>query len=698
VGIEKDDTNCRSLNEPCEVTQLQRITEKASALLNPLDKRLERASRSVRKMFTLDKLVVAMTLYENMIHGAEQSEPLDKLYKLLCNPCFLLIAYDGVKKDASVGLDNVGDSNVTLSGLRTLSKELSSEEYKCIPVHRLYIDKPQGGRRPLGVSSTRDKIVQKALLMLLQPTFECKFSDHSHGFRPNKSCHTALQAIRKDGNRTTWFIKLDLVKAFDKVQYSLLIKELKTRIANQQILNLVQKMLKVRYINPHGLSDSNIEMEEGTPQESIISPFFANVLFDRLDRWVETNLLNKYNVFRKDSINPKYASVVNKHLGIEWNEVPESIKKHAPDVNRKKIRLALCEVRKQQAAQDKIKYYADDPDYRKLWYVRYADDMLLGLTGPKKDADAILKEIEIAVDKELEMQIHPEKSGVKHHSDGVLFLGYRLLGNYDSRLNFGKSQRRISNRIKFSVPTKRLLKRYMDKGFLQIAKKGKNVKYVARCVDKWIFLPSDVEVVKRFNFVVRSIANYYCGTEYPFALCELWELLRRSLALTLAHRHKKRTTKAGFQKWGRDLTVKYEVEVRGKVEKRSVQFEIPKIVYGKFKRPGVLQGELLWLMRATTPVGAVFPKTLLGIISASELPCCIPHCPNAASEWHQVTSRKRVKRKNMRAIDIAFKLRQLPVCSVHHTLIISGKYDGPSLRKLSSYDAGNVPHNKRIKS
>jgi hypothetical protein len=252
--------------------------------------------------------------------------------------------------------------------------------------------------------------------------------------------------------------------------------------------------------------------------------------------------------------------------------------------------------------------------------------MLLGLTGPKKDADAILKEIEIAVDKELEMQIHPEKSGVKHHSDGVLFLGYRLLGNYDSMLNFGKSQRRISNRIKFSVPTKRLLKRYMDKGFLQIAKKGKNVKYVARCVDKWIFLPSDVEVVKRFNFVVRSIANYYCGTEYPFALCELWELLRRSLALTLAHRHKKRTTKAGFQKWGRDLTVKYEVEVRGKVEKRSVQFEIPKIVYGKFKRPGVLQGELLWLMRATTPVGAVFPKTLLGIISASELPCCIPQC------------------------------------------------------------------------
>ena len=106
----------------------------------------------------------------------------------------------------------------------------------------------------------------------------------------------------------------------------------------------------------------------------------------------------------------------------------ESIKKHAPDANRKKIRLALREVRKQQAVQDKIKYYADDPNHRKLWYVRYADHMLLlGLIGPKEDALAILKEIEVAVEKELKMRIHPAKSGVERHSDGVLFFGYRLL-------------------------------------------------------------------------------------------------------------------------------------------------------------------------------------------------------------------------------------------------------------------------------
>ena len=145
VGNEKDSSNHQSLNESCEVTQTQRISDQAKALLNPLENRLNRASRSVQKAFTLDKLTEAMTAYEAVLSQAEQTA-FNNLYKLLCNPCFLLIAYDRIKKNAAAGLDNVGGGNVTLSGLCTLSKELSSEQYKCIPVRRLYIDKPQGGK------------------------------------------------------------------------------------------------------------------------------------------------------------------------------------------------------------------------------------------------------------------------------------------------------------------------------------------------------------------------------------------------------------------------------------------------------------------------------------------------------------------------------------------------------------------------
>lgn len=690
VDIEKDSSNYKSLNESCEVTQSQRILKEASALLNPLENRLKRASRSVQKTFTLDKLATVMNHYENVINSAEHTK-LNNLYGLLCNPCFLFLAYNSLKKDVAVGLDNVSGSNLTLSGLCSLSKELFSEQYKPIPVRRLYVDKPKGGKRPLGVPSTRDKVVQKAIQMLIQSKFDCEFSVYSHGFRPSKSCHTALNAIRRNGNRTTWFIELDLVKAFDTVHHLLLMEEIKVRIIDQQLIDLIYKMLKVGYINPHDLSDSQLESKLGIPQGSILSPLFANILFNRLDRWIERNLLIKFNMSRKNIINPKYAQAVQKHLGTEWNEVLKSIKEQAPNVSPKKIRMALREVRKQQAAQNKIKYYADDPNHRKLWYVRYADDMLLGLIGPKKDALEILKEIAIAIDKELKMQIHPEKSGIKHHSDGVLFLGYRLLGNYDAKYNYSEGQNHKSNRIKFSVPTQRLLKRYLNKGFLQIATKGKNIKYVARRVNKWIFLPDDFEVVKKFNAVIRGIANYYCGTEYPSALNELWELFRRSLALTLSHRHKMRTAKAAFQKWGRDITIKYEVKKKGKLETRTISFEVPKISTGKFKHPKALQGELSWLMQTTTPQGIIFPKTLSGIISANELPCSIPHCPNIANDWHHVTSRKRSKRKNQRAIELAYNTRQIPVCSAHHNLITLGKYDGPSLRKLPAYDAGNVP-------
>jgi hypothetical protein len=160
-----------------------------------------------------------------------------------------------------------------------------------------------------------------------------------------------------------------------------------------------------------------------------------------------------------------------------------------------------------------------------------------------------------------------------------------------------------------------------------------------------------------------------------------------------------RTAKAGFQKWGKDLCVKYELEVNGKVETRQIKFEIPNIKYGRFKRPGALQGELSWLMSSTTPVGAIFPKTLSAIVSAKELPCCIPHCPNAAEEWHHIISRKRLKPKNRKqALHVAYGSRQIPVCSVHHKLITYGKYDGPALRKLPSYDAGNVLRKDGFKS
>jgi Type II intron maturase len=170
--------------------------------------------------------------------------------------------------------------------------------------------------------------------------------------------------------------------------------------------------------------------------------------------------------------------------------------------------------------------------------------------SPKKDATKLLQSLAAAVGWALQMPIHPTKSGVRHHSKGVVFLGYKLLGNYAAtckRNAAGKSVH-ASNHIQFSVPKLCLLNYLKDKGFLSVGKKKKNTKFVSRRVNKWLFLSSDCMVLQRFNAVTRSLANYYSGSFYPTSLIGIYHLLRRSAALTLAHRHKRCTAKWAFDK------------------------------------------------------------------------------------------------------------------------------------------------------
>jgi group II intron reverse transcriptase/maturase len=685
--VEKGNLEYKVLNHSCEETQLQRIEKDAKALLDPYKIRLFKGSRKVRETFTVENLTKIMMAYNSVINQAEQ---VTSIYHIIADPCFLLLAYATLRKDAAAGLDDVPTTHVTFAGILLLSKKLKMEKYKCTPARRIYIPK-KGGKRPLGLTSTIDKIVQKALHMVMSPIFDKSFSEFSHGFRPNRSCHTALNSILKNGNRTIWFIELDLVKAFERIHHEILIKEIQVKIKEQQLIDLIYKLLRVGYVNIQNLIDSKLEQNKGTPQGSILSPLLANIFFHKLDMWFEKILLPKYNVPRIYKINSEYQDKVTNHINNKWGDVVKITKKLAPDISSKKVREHIKVLRKQQAGRENIKYSAIDPNHRKLWYVRYADDMLLGFIGPKYDANSIFEDIKTAVDKIIKMEIHPEKSGIEHHSDGVLFLGYRLLGRYDDNVKWDGVQRRVSNHVKFSIPTKKLIKKYAEKGFLQIAKKGKNTKHVARRVDKWIYLVGDNVVINRFNAVLRGLAYYYSGSEYPSALYELYELLRRSCALTLAHRHKMRTAKSAFTKWGRNLHIKYEQTNKHKeIIKKSVEFTIPKIETGKWNIKNSFQGNLNKLLADCTPQGNFLPKTLSGIVSATELDCCIPKCCNKAAEWHHVTNRKRAKRRSsVEAIVAAYKTKQIPICSAHHKLITAGKYDGSSLRKLPGYTKDN---------
>ena len=184
----------------CEVPQLEskyaRAGESALKLFKLYEKRINKASEKVRQTFTLINFTLA---YFELNHLIAITESYKKsagalklpLYKTLCNPCVLLIAYSSLKSKKASGVDDVPIENVTLASILSLSKELQNKKYSPNPTKRIFIPKANGKMRPLGIASSKDKIVQKALLIVLTPLFENVFLESSHGFRPNRSCHSA---------------------------------------------------------------------------------------------------------------------------------------------------------------------------------------------------------------------------------------------------------------------------------------------------------------------------------------------------------------------------------------------------------------------------------------------------------------------------------------------------------------------------
>jgi len=161
-----------------------------------------------------------------------------------------------------------------------------------------------------------------------------------------------------------------------------------------------------------------------------------------------------------------------------------------------------------------IPHCEEDRFHQKLMYVRYADDFMLALVGPKSLAYGLLCQIANFLGACLGMTLNIEKSGVKHHEKGVMFLGYHIRGNcgLNSKLTEGRDQRVGDAVLRLGIPLSRLFDRFTDRGVFQVGRKTKSSRFVGRRVDKWLFLGSDYEVIIRFNSVIQGIANYYSAS------------------------------------------------------------------------------------------------------------------------------------------------------------------------------------------
>lgn len=655
--------------------------EQGKFLFNNYKKRIVRATKKVQEVFSLTNMAKAYCRFDLKIQECKKLE-INKnlsinLFNLICDPCYLLIAYSSLKRAKGEGIDDIPVGNVILQAILSLSKQLRCHHYKPKPSKRISIRKANGKMRPLSIASTRDKVVQQAINLLLIHVYEPIFKNCSHGFRPNRSCHSVLNEIFYQWKRPIWFIKADIKGCFDEISHLKLLSAISKRINDYWFLRLLSSILKAGFIHFEGLVDSELESSKGTPQGSILSPVLCNILLHDFDKIMVDCCISITNQ-RVEKISEEYLKATSRYVGEKWENTWNTISRDlAPDVSNKSIRKHLRTRRTAQAAQNGITYLEEDKNYRKLHYIRYADDFLLGFIGPKKESNLILIKIAHNLDLLAGLNLNIEKSNVVHHKKGVLFLGYKIWGFYTLNIKWDKkrNQRFGGTTLKLSIPVSKMWDKYADRGFFQKAKKGKANKYVSRRLDKLLFTP-DYEIVNNYNSITRGIQNYYPGATHQHTLYEFYSTLRRSCALTLAHRHKKRKATWAYDEYGENLRVKHHKH------DKYTEFYLPKAnatQKNRFKKSASMN------LISKKLEGWKAPVTLSAICSAEDLECAIPNCLNQASDWHHINHRKKFKGTSSQKIKSNLFAKQIPICKAHHVSIHGGKYDGPSLRKLKGF-------------
>ncbi len=493
----------------------------------------------------------------------------ERLYRNLYNPEFYLQAYQNIY--ATEGNMTQGTDGLTIDGTGTrriekLTASLKNYSYKPHPARRTYIPKANNPEkmRPLGIPSFDDKLLQEVIRMILESIYEKTFSAHSHGFRPNRSCHTALLELKTRFTGVKWFVEGDIKGCFDNVDHQILMGLLRRRIKDEHFLGLIWKFLKAGYMENWTYHNTL----SGTPQGSIISPILANIYLHELDRYMES-YAKEFNRGRKRQRNKEYGQHrgrleylrYRKYSKEKWGSLSETEKEQAEiEIHETRVKMMSVSMGNQM-----------DEQYRRVVYVRYADDFLIGVIGSKQDAENIKIDIGEFLKKMLRLEMSEEKTLVTNARDTARFLSYDIYSNRSQNTKKDKNgvTRRVhSERILLYVPKEKWVNRLISYGALKI-------EYDANDRNKEIWEPvhrkhllhlDDLEILKQYNAEIRGLYNYYRIAHNVSVLCNFGYVMKYSMYKTFAAKYRTNIGRIKDKhRIGKDFGIRYETKTGSKV-------------------------------------------------------------------------------------------------------------------------------------
>ena len=485
-------------------------------------------------------------------HSKDSSYKFERLCRILFNEELFYVAYQKIASNGgstTKGSDGRSIDEMSLARIETLIASLKDESYQPHPSRRVHIPKKNGKTRPLGIPAFEDKLVQEVVRMILEAIYEGHFETTSHGFRPKRSCHTALLHIQKTFSGAKWFIEGDIKGFFDNIDHDVLVGILRERISDDRFIRLIRKFLKAGYVEDWTFHNTY----SGMPQGGIVSPILANIYLDKLDKYV------KEYIRHFDMGTKRRPGKESNDLANERKRTVRKLKKVKDGTEKAALVARLKAIEQERAAfpsGDEM-----DGSYRRLKYIRYADDFILGVIGSKEDALRIKEDIKSFLSESLALELSEEKTLITHTGKSAKFLGYEITvtrNNHQRRDVQGRLRRTYGKRVRLNVSMATLRDKLLEYGAMEIKlRNGKEI-WKPKCRSGLIF-NDDLEILDRYNRETVGFCNYYLIANNCVVLHNFRYIMEYSMYKTFAGKYRSTVRKINKKyRLNKLFTVKYE--------------------------------------------------------------------------------------------------------------------------------------------